>query len=62
MEKRAENTRAYETKLMHKVYTSGLKIVLFESKEEAQEYISFCDSVGKTASLNRWTWETKIEK
>jgi ATP-dependent Clp protease adapter protein ClpS len=54
--------KKYETKLMYKVYTSGLKIILFETKEEAEEYISFCESVGKTASLNKWTWETLIEE
>ena len=56
--------KRYETKLMYKVGTfeKGLKTILFEEKEEAQEYLQFCESIGKTASLNKWTWEVKIEK
>ena len=53
----------YETKLMFKVTRfDSFKTVMFENRVDAVEYVEMLKEKGIDAGLNKWSWETKIEK
>ena len=51
----------YETKMMYRAFT-GNGTVLFENKADAEAYETIMKDYGINVILNKWTWETKIEK
>lgn len=50
-------------RLMFKVTRlDNFKIVMFENRVDAVEYVAMLEEKGIGASLNKWTWETTIEE
>jgi len=52
-----------KTYYMYKVInmTTG-RIVMFEGKQDANQYVELMKEKGLEVKLNGWTWKTEIEK